>query len=121
MTVAFVIKGIGKMTAVNCMETFFNNMTVEEGTKEKLFQDLRVLMHDAEQLVRVCGEDVAGKSKEQLSVLMEKMKLTCTKLEEQAASGARHMDVLIRQNPYPFVGAAFGLGVLLGLLGKRDR
>lgn len=117
---AFAIKGIGKITAVNRMETFFNNMTAEEGSKEKLFQDLRVLMHDAEQLVRACSEDVAGKSKEQVSVLMDKMKLTCSKIEEQAACGARQMDVIIRQNPYPFVGAAFGLGILLGLLGKKD-
>lgn len=95
-------------------------MTAEEGTKEKLFQDLRVLIQDAEHLVRACGEDVAGKSKEQLTVLIDKMKQSYSKIEDQAACGARQMDVMIRQNPYPFVGAAFGLGVLLGLLGKRD-
>jgi ElaB/YqjD/DUF883 family membrane-anchored ribosome-binding protein len=102
------------------MEMYFSNMTAEEGTKEKLVQDLMTLVHDAEELVKTAGGDVAARSKTELLAALERMKASCRKVETRAVAGAKRTDQLIRQNPYQSIGIAFGLGLLLGVLVNRD-
>lgn len=36
-------------------------------------------------------------------------------------NGARNADRAIRKNPYPAVGIAFGVGLLVGLIVKRNK
>ena len=98
------------------MEVYFNNMTAQEGTREKLVQDLITLVHDAEELIRATGGNLAEKSKEELLAALQKTKLTCLRIEAKAAATARKADSLIRENPYHAAGVAFGLGVLIGVL-----
>ena len=102
------------------METYFENMTVPEGSKEKLIRDLNVLVHDAEALIKVTGKDLSEKSKVQLVAALERFKATCRRVEEEAATAARATDQLIRENPYKSVGIAFGVGLLIGVLINRD-
>ena len=101
------------------METYFYNMSAEEGTKEKLVQDLMVLLRDAEDLVKSTGENVARKSKEELMVALAKAKATCQRMEERATANARSADRIIRSHPYPSIGLAFGLGIIIGVLANR--
>jgi ElaB/YqjD/DUF883 family membrane-anchored ribosome-binding protein len=101
------------------METYFANMTADEGTTAKLVQDLLTLVHDAEDLVRGTGENLTSKSKEELLASLEKVKRTCRQLEETAVVSARSADRLIREYPYPSMGAAFGIGLLIGVLINR--
>jgi ElaB/YqjD/DUF883 family membrane-anchored ribosome-binding protein len=102
------------------MEMYFSNMTAEEGTKEKLVQDLMTLVHDAEELVKSAGGDVAAKSKAELITALDRVKASCRKVEARARAGAKRTDQLIRENPYQSIGIAFGLGLLLGVLVTRD-
>ena len=102
------------------METYFNNMTAEEGTKEKLAKDLMTLVRDAEELVRVTGSQLAGKSKVELNTALERLKSGCRKVEESAVVGARHTDRVIRKHPYQSIGLAFGVGLLVGTLINRE-
>ena len=102
------------------MEMYFSNMTAEEGTKEKLVQDLMTLVHDAEELVKTAGGEVAAKSKTELITALERVKASCRKVEAQALAGAKRTDQLIRENPYQSIGIAFGLGLLLGVLANRE-
>ena len=102
------------------MEMYFSNMTAEEGTKEKLVRDLMTLVHDAEELVKTSGGDVAAKSKTELLAALERMKASCRKVESRAIIGAKRTDQLIRENPYQSNGIAFGIGLLLGVLVNRD-
>ena len=102
------------------METYFSNMTAEDGTKEKLVQDLMTLEHDAEELVKATGNDVAAKSKTELNAALERVKGSCQRVQAQAVAGARRTDRLIRENPYQSIGIAFGVGLLLGVLARRD-
>jgi ElaB/YqjD/DUF883 family membrane-anchored ribosome-binding protein len=102
------------------MEVYFNNMTAQEGTREKLVQDLITLVHDAEDLIRATGGNLAEKSKEELLAGLEKVKLTCLRIEAKAAATVRNADSLIRDNPYHAVGVAFGLGLLVGVLASRQ-
>jgi len=102
------------------METFFKNMSEEEGTTDKLIQDLNTLIGDAEELVKATGGKLAEKSKEELMAGLEKLKASCQRIENKAAAGTHSADRYIRDNPYQSVGIAFGVGLLLGVLIGRD-
>ncbi len=101
------------------METFFKNITAEEGTKEKLSQDLMTLIHDAEDLVKATSGTLANKSKEELLTALGKLKITCRRVEAQAVAGGRATARIVREYPYPSIGFAFGLGLLMGVLAVR--
>jgi ElaB/YqjD/DUF883 family membrane-anchored ribosome-binding protein len=101
------------------METYFYNMAAEEGTKEKLIQDLMVLLRDAEELIKVTGENVGRKSKEELMAALAKAKTTCQRVERRAAAGAQSADRVIRDYPYASMGIVFGLGLFIGILANR--
>jgi ElaB/YqjD/DUF883 family membrane-anchored ribosome-binding protein len=101
------------------MEIYFKNLTPEEGTPEKLLQDLRILKEDTEELFRVAGGKVAAKSKQKFISAVDRLKESCIRLQNKAIVGAKSTDRAIQQNPYSAVGLAFGLGLLVGVLAKR--
>ena len=102
------------------METYFSNMTVGDGTKEKLVQDLTTLVNDAEELVKATGGQLAGTSKAELITALDRVKASCRRLQDRAVAGARSADQVIREHPYQSVGIAFGVGLLIGALVNRD-
>jgi ElaB/YqjD/DUF883 family membrane-anchored ribosome-binding protein len=102
------------------METYFKNLSAEDGTTEKLIQDINILLADAEELVKDTGGKLASKSREELMAGLEKLKANCRRIEQKAATGAQNADRIIRDHPYQSVGAAFGIGLLLGVLLGRD-
>ena len=102
------------------MEVYFNNMTAQEGTREKLVQDLKTLVRDAQDLIRTTGGNLAEKSKEELLAALEKVQVLCLRVEEKTAATVRNADALIRDKPYHAVGLAFGLGLLVGVLVRRQ-
>jgi ElaB/YqjD/DUF883 family membrane-anchored ribosome-binding protein len=105
------------------METVFQNIeNPSAASREKLKEDLRVLVRDAEELMKATASDMGEKAREarvRLSAALESAKSTCTRLEDQAIQTAKAADTYVHANPYPFIGAAFGLGVLLGVLINR--
>jgi ElaB/YqjD/DUF883 family membrane-anchored ribosome-binding protein len=77
------------------METYFDNMTAQEGSADKLARDFRVLLHDAEELV----------------------KDGCRVVGEQSVIAAEQADQAVRRYPAATAGVAFGFGLLgFGLL-----
>ena len=101
------------------METYFNNMAAEEGTKEKLFADLKILVHDAESLVRTAGGNLADKSRIELTAALARLKVTAASAQRTAKAGARGADRVIRGHPYESIGVAFGIGLIIGVLLDR--
>ena len=101
------------------METYFKNMTAEEGTKERFTRDLLTLIHDAEDLVKATGGNLADRSKQELVQALTKLKSTCKRVETEAIQRSYATDQLIRQHPYSALGAAFCLGLLIGVLARR--
>ena len=79
------------------METYFNNLTAAEGSAEKLVQDVQVLIKDGEDLLRN----------------------SCQGLGDQSRFTAEQAKEAVRRYPYASVGAAFALGLLVGLLSGR--
>jgi ElaB/YqjD/DUF883 family membrane-anchored ribosome-binding protein len=95
-------------------------------TAEKLAADLRLVISDAEALLRAtagkAGETAdAARAKMQQSLESAKLKLGPLGEEaaEQARAAVRVTDDYVRENPWQAVGIAALAGIALGLLVSR--
>ena len=98
-----------------------------EVQREKLVTDLRNVIHDAEDLLKmsageVGAEAVATRERVRLRLVQAKdslMQLQETAVERAKAAG-RKADDYVHDHPWPSIGIAAGVGVLVGLLiGRR--
>jgi len=98
-------------------------MTRQEAN-QRLAGDLKVVMHDAEELLKATTNEAGEKVKEirsRLARTLESAKATCENLQEKAAQAAKATDHVIREHPYESIGIAFGVGLLIGILASRRR
>jgi ElaB/YqjD/DUF883 family membrane-anchored ribosome-binding protein len=106
------------------METVFENMEQARSDvpREKVKEDLRGLVRDAEELLKATAGDMSEKAKaarSRLGEALERAKATCAKLEEKTIATAKATDKVIREHPYESIGVAFGIGLLIGVLVTR--
>jgi len=95
--------------------------------RDKLMQDVKVVISDAEELLRAtaaqAGEKVsAAREKVQDSLHRAKVKLAEAEdvLIDKGRQAARVTDEYVHDNPWKAVGIAAGIGLLIGLLiGRR--
>jgi ElaB/YqjD/DUF883 family membrane-anchored ribosome-binding protein len=94
---------------------------------DKLVSDLRALISDAEELLRA----TANQAGEQVSVLRKRIEESLKEGKETLADAeevlfdttkdaAEAASAYIQKNPMTAVGIAAGVGLLLGLLIRRD-
>lgn len=99
-----------------------------EISKEKLMQDLRVVVADAEELLRA----TAGQAGDKMAVVRERIQenLAVAKdrliAAEQAVvaktkQAARATDDYVHENPWKAVGIGAGVGLIIGMLISRGR
>ena len=95
-------------------------------SKEKLVADLKVVVADAEELLRAtasqAGEKVsAARARIEASLATAKVKLTDAEraLLEKSKLAAKATDDYVRQNPWQAVGIAAMAGLVLGILISR--
>ena len=107
------------------MET---NANIDEGaaeiTRDKLVSDLKVVVRDAEALMKATAHGVGEKAqeaREKLSAALENAKVSMREIEEKALAGAKATDKVIRAHPYESIGIAFGIGLLIGVLVNRGK
>lgn len=96
--------------------------TEQDVTMNKLVQDFKVVMHDAESLLKASAGELGEKAKDaraRLAASLESAKGSFGKLEEKALAGAKATDKVIREHPYQTIGVAFGVGLLIGVLVTR--
>jgi ElaB/YqjD/DUF883 family membrane-anchored ribosome-binding protein len=95
--------------------------------KDKLVADLRVVIADAEELLRAtasqAGEKVAA-ARERIQASLADAKVKLNEAERAAVARAKEAakatDEYVHDNPWQAVGIAAGIGFLLGLLiGRR--
>ena len=109
------------------MSTKLANVT-NEVSKEKLMQDLRVVVSDAEELLRA----TAGQAGEKVAVVRERIQenLAAAKVRLVAAEdavvaktkeAAKATDEYVHENPWKAVGIAAGVGLIIGMLVSRGR
>lgn len=100
---------------------------MKEMTTDKLMEDLRVVVADAEELLKAtagqAGEKVAAvRARAQASVDAAKgrMAVVGERVGERSREAAKMTDEYVHQNPWSSIGVAAGLGVLLGfLIGRK--
>ena len=101
-------------------------MNENPANRDKLVQDMRVVIADAEDLLREtanqAGEKIAvARERIQDSLHQAKVKLAEAEalVRERATQAARYTDEYVHENPWRAIGAAAGIGLLLGLLISR--
>ena len=103
-----------------------NAETANDVSKEKLVADLKVVVADAEELLRAtasqAGEKVsAARERIQASLATAKVKLTEAEraLLEKSKLAAKATDEYVREHPWQAVGIAAAAGLVLGVLISR--
>lgn len=91
-------------------------------TESKIRADLKRVVQDSEELLVDSAGMVGEKAhelRERLAQKLEVARATCRRLEGKTREAAKATDKVIREHPYPSLGIAFGVGIVLGLLLKR--
>lgn len=102
-----------------------NDTTIAQ--KDKLMADLRQVIGDAEELLRLGADQTGERATEWRSRVQERITDARHKLADlqdnaiQRAKAAGHAaDDYVHDNPWKAVGAAAGIGLIIGLLiGRR--
>jgi len=100
--------------------------------KEKLMQDLRVVVADAEELLRATAGQAGEKLSEKMITTRERIQenLTAAKARLIAAEeavvaktkqAAKATDEYVHENPWKAVGIGAGVGLIVGMLISRGR
>lgn len=96
---------------------------VTEAQRDKLVADLRLVIADAEELLRLSASDVgsgASALRERVEARIRDARDSIARLQEAAIEKAKAADDWVHEKPWYAVGAAAGVGLLLGLLiGRR--
>jgi len=98
-----------------------------EASKEKLVQDFKLVIADAEELLKAtaaqAGEKVAA-ARERIQDRIHSAKIKVAEAEEalmlRTREAARVTDEFVRDKPWYAVGIAAGVGLIVGMLiGRR--
>jgi ElaB/YqjD/DUF883 family membrane-anchored ribosome-binding protein len=96
-------------------------------TKDKLVQDFRIVVADAEELLKAtasqAGERVAA-ARERVQDSLHQAKVKLAEAEDMVVlktkQAVRATDEYVHENPWRAVGVAAGVGLIIGLLiGRR--
>lgn len=101
--------------------------TTDVVTKQKLIADFKVVIADAEELLRATAQDASEKAvaarariEAHLSDAKAKLNVLEEAVTQRAKQAADATDQYVRANPWKAVGVAAGVGMLLGMLiGRR--
>ena len=95
-------------------------------SRETLLDDFSAMLTEAEDLLRRAGNETGERAKDlraQVEAKLLAAKLRLQELEgeamDRAKAAARYTDDYVRDNPWPAIGVAAGVGFLLGLLISR--
>ncbi|HKX93414.1 MAG TPA: DUF883 family protein [Methylibium sp.] len=102
------------------------NDTATSARADKLMNDLRVFVADAEELLRHAGTqtgDGAADVRSRIQASLYKAKATLADMQQAAAQRARAAghaaDDYVHEHPWQSVSLAAGIGVLIGMLIAR--
>ncbi len=100
---------------------------LSNSSKQKLVSDMKVVVSDAEEILRatagVAGEKMAD-LRERISERLRDAKLRIADAEaalvDKTKAAARATDDYVNENPWQAVGIAAGIGLLIGIIiGRR--
>jgi ElaB/YqjD/DUF883 family membrane-anchored ribosome-binding protein len=99
----------------------------EAVTKEKLVDDMKVVLHDVDVLLRETAGQLGDKAKETRERLERGLKVAKQRITdiqdqgvEKAKEAAKATDDYVHDHPWQSIGVAFAVGALIGvLIGRR--
>jgi len=97
-------------------------MTEREVDMAKLVGDFKIVLNDAEAMLKATAGELGDKAREaraRLASSLQSARAGMHRLEEKALAGAKATDKLIREHPYQSIGVSFAAGLLLGVLVSR--
>ena len=95
---------------------------MEQVTTEKLMADLRIVIGDAEELLKATAGQAGAKVDEARARAQESLRAARERLEQAGAAAGvsvREIDAQVRANPWAAVGIAAGVGLVIGVLLSR--
>ncbi len=99
-----------------------NQSQARNGIRTQAISDFDEIITKAQDMVKATA-DAGGEQVDELRHGIERqLKLAKTHLEDledNLADGARGADRYVHENPWPLIGAAAGIGILVGVLVAR--
>lgn len=100
---------------------------MEPVTTEKLMQDMRVVVTDAEDLLKATAgqtgeriEKIRARAEESLRAARNRLQIAGKTMQETATQAVRSVDEQVHKNPWTAVSIAAGVGLVVGIiLGRR--
>ena len=99
---------------------------MEKGTRGKLVEDLKVVVADAEELLKATASQTGERIAAARAKAEESLKAAKARLAEQEAAmmakaraAAKAADDYMRANPWKAVGISAAVGFVLGILAAR--
>jgi ElaB/YqjD/DUF883 family membrane-anchored ribosome-binding protein len=89
---------------------------------ERLMGDLKLVMRDAEDLLKATGKaagDKAGEVRNRMGNVLASAKATYGRVQDKTLGAAKLTDQAIRRHTYETLGLALGAGLLIGALLAR--
>lgn len=98
--------------------------TAFEDSTEKLLKDLNEIIRDGEELLGAGSSqlgDKADAAREKLQQALDAARETGRRIQERAIATGRAADRIVRDHPYQSMGVAFGVGLLIGYVTRRNK
>lgn len=92
-------------------------------TESHTADDLRALLHEAEQALSATAGTAGDKFDElrsRLRTALDTGKYSFDRLRAEATLRVKQADQLVRENPYYAIGIAAGVGAIIGILTARS-
>ncbi len=96
------------------MEVYFKELISREASLEKLVDDLQRVVQGADEYVRAIDADLSEGPRTEVAHRLHRLREGCHRINSEIATGARATDRLVRKSPYPFIGGAVLLGMIVG-------
>jgi ElaB/YqjD/DUF883 family membrane-anchored ribosome-binding protein len=104
-------------------ESTMPDSTQNKAESHHTAEDLKALLHEAEQaLSATAGEagDKFDELRDRLRAALDSGRYSFDRLRHEATLRAKQADQLVRDNPYYAIGIAAGVGAIVGILASRS-
>jgi ElaB/YqjD/DUF883 family membrane-anchored ribosome-binding protein len=107
-------------------KTMHLKQALHASSKDKLMEDLQLVMADAEELLRATTEQVGegaasarARIQQRLETVKERLGDTETAVVERAQQAAKDTNQYVHDNPWKAVGVSACVGAIIGILISR--
>lgn len=96
--------------------------------KDKVMQDLRVVMRDAEELLKSGGQQLGDgaalwreRTQDRLAQVRQQLSTLQQQTTDRVVTASRSTNEFVHRNPWAAIGVASGIGLLAGYLMNNRR